>query len=293
VNEKRSIALGFRAFDLHELLVHFIARELGFYAESGLEVTLRDLTFLPEDTPGIDFTVACGAALMGWAKGIRRKIVFVATDYPMFWLHSRPEITRVAELKGARIASYPAASPPGQFFRAILRQQGLDPDHDFINEGALEAVRDDAARLGLLKSGDVSAAVLSSAIPLPQMRAEGFRNLIFFGDHIRVPTTGLAVSEQFLTRHPEVVERMTEALTGALSALHTAPEKVIPIVAQFFGGSAAVGEETYQLLEKYFTQEGKAAPDAARCALEMLNAQLPAGHRLGKADIYDESMLPG
>lgn len=289
VNELRSIALGFRAFDLHELLVHFIARDRGFYAENGLEVTLRDLTFLPEDTPGIDFTVGCGSALMGWAKGIHRKVIFVATDYPMFWLHCLPEITSVAELKGARIASYPAASPPGHFFRAILRQQGLDPEHDV----KLEAVRDDTARFGLLKSGDVSAAVISSAMPRPRVQAEGFRNLVFFGDHIRVPTTGLAVSEHFLTRHPEVAERITEALVAALHTLHNAPEKVISILAKFFGGSAAEGEETYQLVEQYFTPDGKAAPEAKRYALEILNQQLPADHKLRPDDIYDDSMLPG
>lgn len=288
MNELRSVALGFRAFDPHELLVHFIARELGFYTQNGLEVNLADLTFLPEDTPGIDFTVACGAALTGWAKGIRRKVVFVATDYPMFWLHSQPEIKRVAELKGARIVSYPAASPPGQFLRAILRKQGLDPE----SEVALEAVRDDAARLGLLRAGDVSAAVLSSAIPPQRMQGEGFRNLVFFGDHIRVPTTGLAVSEHFLARHPEVAERMTESLVAALVTLHNAPEKVIPILADIFGGSAAEGEETYRLLETYFTPEGKAAPEAVKCALEMLNQQLPAGGKLAREDVYDHSMLP-
>lgn len=289
MKESRSIVLGFRAFDPHELLVHFVAREMGFYEENGLSVSLRDLTFLPEDTPGIDFTVACGGALMGWAKGIRRKIVFVATDYPMFWLHSQPEIARVNDLQGARIAAFPAASPPGQFLRTILRARGLDPERDV----ALESVRDDAARLGLLRSGDVSAAVLSSAIPPPRLEAEGFRNLAFFGDHLRVPTTGLAASERFLQRHPEVVERMTESLVAALRTLHGTPEKVIPILAEFFGGTRLESEETYRLLEKYFTREGKPAPEAARTALDLLNQQLPAGSQLSPGDIYDESTLPG
>lgn len=289
VNEIRSIALGFRAFDIHELLVHFLARDLGFYAENGLEVVLRDLTFLPEDTPGIDFTVACAAALMGWAKGIRRKVVFVATDHPMFWLHSVARITRVADLKGARIAAYPAASPPEQFHRAILRKHGLDPERDV----ALDAVRDDAARFGLLRSGDVSAAVLSSAIPPPRVQAAGFRNLVFFGDDVRVPTTGLAVSERFLTRHPEVAERMTEALLQALVTLHHAPEKAIPIAARFFGESTAIAEETCRLLGKYFTKDGRPAPEAVQHALETVNKQLPAGQKLNQNDIYDDSMLPG
>lgn len=288
MKQARAIALGFRAFDPHELLLHFIARELGYYAENGVQVHLRDLTFLPDETPGVDFTVACGAALMGWAKGIRRKIVFVATDHPMFWLHSAPEIAAVAQLKGARIAGYPAASPPEQFHRAILRRHGLNPEHDVI----LEAVRDDAARFGLLKARDVSAALISSAVPPPRLQSEGFRTLIFFGDYIRVPTTGLAVSEQILIRHPELVERMDECLAAALSALHEAPQKIIPVLSRFFGGSASECEETYGMIEKYFTPAGKAAPEAEGQALELLNQQLPSGQKLTPDDIYDYSLLP-
>lgn len=289
MTEQRSIALGFRAFDIHELLVHFIARELGYYRDGGLRVELRDLTFLPEETPGIDFTVACGAALMGWAKGIRRKVVLVATDYPLFWLHSAPRITSVVDLKGARIASYPASAPPEQFHRAILRKHGLDPEQDVV----LEAARDDAARLGLLKAGDVAAAVLSSAIPPPKVQELGFKTLVFFGDEIRVPTTGLAVSERFLTRHPEVVERMCEAQAEALRVLHGAPDRVIPIMAQFFGESTAIAEETYRLVQTYFTTDGRPSPDAAQSAVDMLNKQLPPEGQVGASDIYDDSLLPG
>ncbi len=282
-----SLTLGFRAFDIHELLLHFIARELGHYRENGLNVALKDLTFLPEETPGIDFTVACGGALMGWTKGIRRKVVFVATDYPMFWLHSAPEITAVNGLKGARIASYPAATPPEQFHRMILRKHGLDPERDV----ALEAARDDAARLGLLKSGDVAAAVISSAIPPPKVQSLGFETLVFFGDEIRIPTTGLAVSEEFLEKHTDVVRAMTDALYQSLVAFHRMPEQVIPVLAQFLGDTPRIAEQTYRLVSNLFTKDGRAAPHAALNAVDLVNRQITAEQKLQASDIYDYSFL--
>ena len=281
-----SVTLGFRAFDVHELLVHSIARDLGFYFENNLEVTLKDLTFLPDDTPGVELTVACGAALMGWTKGIRRKVVLVATEYPMFWLHTSPRITKLADLKGARIATYPAASPPGQFLRSILRKHGLDPESDV----QLEEARDDAARFGLLNSGDVAAAVISSALPPPKVQALGFKTLLFFGDEIRIPTTGLAVSERYLTRHPEIVERMTAALAEALFTVDI-PDLALPVLARFLGDSPATAEPTYQLVRRYYSREGRASPEAAQNAVEMVNAQLPPGQKLTAKDIYDEAFL--
>lgn len=274
---------------MHELLVHFIARELGYYREIGLAVELKDLTFLPEDAPETDFTAACGAALMGRARGVKRKVVFVATDYPMFWLYGAPGISSIPMLRGGRIATFPPASPPEQFHRAILRKHGLNPETDV----ALEPARDDAARIGMLKSRDAAAAVISSAIPPPMVTALGFRTLVFFGDEVRVPTTGLAVSEKVLKRHPEIVERMVEALFEALATLHKNPEKVIPLVARFFTDSTGAAEKTLELLEKYFTKGGRAAPEATQFAIEMVNKQLPAEQQLRVADIYDESLLPG
>lgn len=287
--ELKSITLGFRAFDPHELLIHFIARELGYYRQNGLQVTLRDLTFLPDETPDPPFTAACGGALMGWTKGIRRNVVFVATDSPMFWLHTRPEITEVRELKGRRIASYPPSAPPEQFHRAILRKHGLDPERDVV----LEAARDDLARFGLLKAGDVDAAVISSAIPPPKVHSAGFETLIFFGDEIRVPTTGLAVSEEWTQQQPEAVRGMTGALYNGIVALHRSSEKIIPILAQLLGESPRIAEQTYSLVSSLFTKDGRASAEAAQNAVELVNKQLPPERKLRPNDIYDYSFLPG
>ncbi len=287
--ELKSITLGFRAFDLHELLIHFIARELGYYRQNGLQVTLRDLTFLPDETPDPPFTAACGGALMGWTKGIRRKVVFVATDYPMFWLHARPGIAEVRELKGRTIASYPAAAPPEQFHRAILRKHGLDPERDVV----VEAARDDLARFGLLKAGDVDAAVISSAIPPPKVQSVGFETLIFFGDEIRVPTTGLAVSEEWAQEQPEAVRGMTGALHNGIVALHRSSEKIIPILAQLLGESPRIAEQTYSLVSNLFTKDGRASAEAAQNAVQLVNKQLPPERKLRGNDIYDDSFLPG
>lgn len=40
--------LGFKAFDPHELLCHFLAEHSGYYRDAGLQVELSDITFTPD-----------------------------------------------------------------------------------------------------------------------------------------------------------------------------------------------------------------------------------------------------
>ena len=277
-----------RAFDPHELLIHFIAPELGFYCENGLQVTLRDLTFPPDKAPDPPFTAACGGALMGWAKGIRRKVVFAATDFPMFWLHPRQEIKEVRGLIGRRVASYPAATPPEKFHRAILQKHGLDPERNVV----FQAVRYDIARFGLLKAGDVDAAVISLAIPPPTVQSAGSEKLLFFGDEIRVPTTGLAVSEEWAREQPETVRRLTGALYQGIVALRQSPEKVFSILARLLSESPSIAEQTYNLVSNLFTRDGRASAEAVQNAVQFVNQQLSPERRIRVNDVYDDSFLP-
>ena len=150
-----TVHLSFKAFDCHELLCHAVAQEAGMYAEKSLSVRLLDSTFTPDEAlPEKTFHAACGAALANFLAGKKRNVVFVACDRPMFWLYSRPGMDALADLERARVASFPDAAPPTRFLRKLLSDEGVTPD--------LLPCRDDVARLGLLRSGSVDAAMLSS-----------------------------------------------------------------------------------------------------------------------------------
>jgi ABC-type nitrate/sulfonate/bicarbonate transport system substrate-binding protein len=281
------IVIGFKAFDVHELLPHFVARELGMYLAAGLRVGLKDVTFQPDEQFDPPFTAACGWALMSRLKGARRKVVFVTTDRPMFWMHARHDIREMCDLKGQRIATYPAGSPPYHFHRAILLKAGLDPDRDV----QLELARDDVARFGLLRSGEVAAAVLSSAIPPAKVQALGFFTVSFFGDEIRIPTTGLAANEEMIIKDPELVRALVKVFQQSMTAIHTEPEKIIPVIAGLLGESREFAEKTYELVRGCFTRAGRASADAEHNAIEMVNRQLPPGQKLRVEDVYDHSFL--
>ncbi|MBV9608118.1 MAG: ABC transporter substrate-binding protein [Acidobacteria bacterium] len=268
------ITLGFRAFDLHELLLHFVAERLGYYQHAGLEVLLRDLTFVT-DYNEHTLTVACGSALVARAKGVKQKILFVATDFPMFWIYGDLATNPL------RIATFPPLSPPWYMLPIPLRKAGID-----TSAAEFFPVRDDIGRIGLLRSGNVDAAVISSAFPPPALARFGLTPLMFFGDHLRIPTTGLAASEEVISRRPEVLARLVDALARSLRAVQENSTEVTQVIAQILGESEDIARQTHELLTPFFAGTGRARPDSVRAAVDFANAEL-GGTELRVEDVYD------
>ncbi|MBA3246009.1 MAG: hypothetical protein H0T61_12655, partial [Actinobacteria bacterium] len=115
------LELGFKAFDPHELLPHFVARRRGFYAEEDVEVRLVDIALRP-DVPPPPAQVSCGAAALAVAAGAPARIVFVACAAPLFWLYGCG-VEPLAD--GARVAAYPELAPPAHFLRTLLERRSV------------------------------------------------------------------------------------------------------------------------------------------------------------------------
>ena len=209
----KQIHLAFKAYDVHELLCHAIAEAAGLYADAGLSVTLIDTTFVPDEAlPDNTFHAACGAALASFLAGRHRKVVFIACDKPMFWLYGRPGIDSLEQLSQGRVATFPDVAPPSHFLRKVLADAGVAP-------GLLPS-RDDTARLALLTSGSVDAALLSSLYLPHEVEARGPHRLAFIGDSLRLPSTGLAVASEMDQEQPELVAQMVEIYQQAMKYVY-------------------------------------------------------------------------
>jgi ABC-type nitrate/sulfonate/bicarbonate transport system substrate-binding protein len=283
-----TVHLGFKAFDLHELACHFIARHTGIYSAHGLDVRLLDTSFIPDDQlPPRMFQVACGAALISWLQGARTKVVFVACDRPMFWLIARPEITAPEQLAGRSIAGFPPGSPPAQLLRLILRARGLSGD----GGPTVVAARDDTARLGLLTGGDVQAAVVSSAVLPGRIRRRGLSVVQFFGVALRLPTTGLAVRESLLLAEPALAQVMCRCFRESLQMLRLNDDLVRAALGEFLECSGAESGEAVELLRGCYTADGRSTGSIQAQAIESMRWALGNGTALPDRDLYDYAAL--
>jgi hypothetical protein len=281
-----TLHLGFKAFDLHELACHFMARQAGLYAARGLEVRLLDTNFVPDQQlPPRTFHAACTAALLAWLHGAATKVVFVACERPMFWLAGRPGLAVSGLARGA-IAGYPPDTPPAALLQMVLRGLGLDGHRTPV----VLPARDDNARLGLLIAGDVDAAVVSSALPPDRVRRRGVSPLAFFGEELRFPTTGLAVSCELHAREPDLVAAMCVCYQQALRLLRGDDAVTRAAITEFLAFTGAEVEEAVALVRRCYTEDGRSPVEVQAFAISAMRSTLgltaqPAG------ELYDFSAL--
>ncbi len=283
-----TLQLGFKAFDPHELLCHFVAVETGLYKRENLQIELVDITFIPDtELPKQMFQASCGAALSSALKGIPQQIIFVATDKPMFWIVSSADITTLAQLKSHKIATFPLIAPPHHLANIIFKDAGLNIEKDIT----LLTARDDVARLGLLKSGDVNAAVISSAIAPPKIEHMGFNKLCFFGDEIRIPTTGLGVDRFFLEKESGLANAFVAVLKESLTLIHQDPDLLGKVLQYYFDVDTEISNETAELYKQCYTQQGQTTKENAQGAINSLCSSMNISKQISWDRIYDFSCI--
>ena len=279
----KTVECGIKAFDVHELLCHFVAQRGGFYAAAGLDVRLVDTTFTPDEKlPDANyFQVACGAAV--FSRSVRFRIFLAAVTRPMFWLYGTAGTDSVEQLAGKRIATYPALAPPYWFNRIALRNHGLDPDNDV----ELKPARDDAIRLGLLREGAVDAALISSAISPAAIQQLGLNTLTLVGDEIRFVTSGIATTEKIAQEDPDLVQSLVSIYRQSLAVIHEAPTEICSILVDVMGITQEGAEKTYELILPCYTPDGFIEMDTLQAALDTLSAEQGTDAPVTAGDVYD------
>lgn len=279
----KTVECGIKAFDVHELLCHFVAERGGFYAAAGLDARLADTSFIPDEKlPAADyFQVACGAA--AFSRSVPFRIYLAAVTRPMFWLYGSAGTETVEQLAGKRIATYPALAPPYWFNRVALRNHGLDPDTDV----ELKPARDDAIRLGLLRAGSVDAALLSSAMSPVAIQRLGLNILTLVGDEIRFVTSGIATTVNIAQEDPGLVESLVNAYRQSLAAIHGSPAEIHSILVDVMGITQEVAEKTYDLILPCYTPDGHVEMETLQAALDTLDAERGVEDSIDAGELYD------
>ena len=279
----KTVECGIKAFDIHELLCHFVAQRGGFYAAAGLDVRLVDTTFTPDDRlPGANyFQVACGAA--AFSQNVSFKVYLAAVTKPMFWLYGSAGTESVEQLAGKCIATYPPLAPPYWFNRITLRNHGLDPDNDV----ELKPARDDAVRLGLLREGAVDAALISSAISPVTIQGQGLNVLSLVGDEIRFVTSGIATTERSAQEDPGLVENLVGAYRQSLTAIHGSPAEIHSILVEVMDISQEVAEKTYDLILPCYTPDGHIELETLQATLDTLDTERGGEAKIDAEALYD------
>jgi NitT/TauT family transport system substrate-binding protein len=113
----------------------WLALDAGLFEKHGLQVSIKELGTSEELLKALgersgDVYAATAPHIVS-AIGDGADLLFIAnTGYSVIKLLSRPDITRVEELKGKRIGTGESNSVQDQITRQALARLGLDPDKD-------------------------------------------------------------------------------------------------------------------------------------------------------------------
>jgi NitT/TauT family transport system substrate-binding protein len=272
----RELDFAYVGLGVHEEVVYSVADALGYYADEGVHVAIRDGVRWDDERLRRAAVVGLGRTLLiRLQAGTPWTMLCVNTERPLFWFMARAEFSDLSELRGRRVAMHPRLVAPGTFARIILRGRGLDPDTD------VEAVEmfpgDYGEHIRRLKSGELDAAVIGSTWSPEQLEAEeGLRLLAFFGDELQIPTTGVAVDPSVVPLDDPRVAGVVRANLRALRTMLGDPALGAEHVGRLLpAADEATARDFYdRYVGARFKAHGQADPDVVANALALVAEEL-------------------
>jgi len=199
----------------------FIAKEGGYYQKYGLDATL---VFGVHPT-GIAMIVSGEAQMTSYSlesamqAGARDKslvIVGNSLNKAVFALMARKDITRVADLKGKRLAVSQIGDPPYNYAVALLRKFGLTArDIQWVPVGV-----DVNGRAAALESNRADATMLTAPAYF-RLEELGYRSLANLADHEDIfASTTYLMKRSTIQANPRLPELLIKAHAEAIKRFY-------------------------------------------------------------------------
>ena len=211
-------------------LAYVVGKEKKFYEEMGIPnaqiVVLRgnaiNVQALVSGT--VHFSSAFGPAMQTMFRGEQLRILVQIFNQVPFGLITRPEIKRLEDLKGTKIAVTFGGSTYSLLI-ALLAKHGLAQNFaDYIN------IPDNPSKVLALQQGRVVAALMAPPTDQPLLKA-GFKRLVYGGDEFKdVPFSALLATAKITKEEPDLTERMVRAVVKSLYWIRANREGSIDII---------------------------------------------------------------
>src|SRR5712664_1201040 len=187
-----------------------VAIRKGFYKDEGLDVDkvqMQPAIAVKALISGdIDYLLAWGSAIRAAVTGVPIKAVVGMASRPLHVLIARPDIKTPKDLKGKVIGVDSVAGTVDYLSRVAVRHFGFEPEKDV----KIIVTGESPTRLAALHAGSIDATAIDVAFAV-KAEDEGFRRLVYLGDLIELPLSGMAVMDHKLQTQRDQVRRVVRA----------------------------------------------------------------------------------
>lgn len=211
-------------------LAYAVAKEKKFYEEFGLTnvniVVLRGNAMNVQAlvSGSVHYSSAFGPSMHAMFKGEPIRVLLQIFNQIPFGLITRPDIKRLEDLKGQKIAVTFGGSTYS-LLQALFAKYGYNEKFaEYLN------IPDNEGKAVALMQGRAAAAMFAPPTDRPLLKA-GYKRLIFIGDEFKnIPFSALQAMNKQVQDEPDVTQRMVNAVMKAMYWIRANREGSIDII---------------------------------------------------------------
>jgi NitT/TauT family transport system substrate-binding protein len=267
---------------------HFIAKELGFYQDEGLNIEIiampGGLATQALVAGDLQFSTSSGSSLTASLRGIKLKVVYVNLDRPLYRLWSwREEIRKVTDLRGRGIGVASRGDTMEGAANLLLRKHGMDPVRDVI-----WIALGTGGRLTSLLTRNVDSVVLGfSDSHLLQTRNHPVHEIANIGKEIKMLYTGLATSEELLVKRPDLLRRFLRATVKGREYLKRYKSQSLVLGKKYGRAPDDVRSADYDATMEMMTADGTEDLETQKSDIDIGRRALGIQKEVAPPEVFD------
>jgi NitT/TauT family transport system substrate-binding protein len=234
-----------------------VAEVKGYFRDQNLEnqtIVIPGSTAIAALVSGnVDYSGAGGTGMRAALRGAPIKAVMFQTEKVTWYLLAAPEIQKIADLRGKRVAVGTIGDTQDALITMLVEREGVSGKE--LGRVAMPS-RNTTSTILSLKSGAFSAAVVNADESLLGEK-EGLRTLAFVGDLFPYPFQGFIATDKMIAERPNDVKRWLRAMTRALIFIRERPEEAADIAMK----KIPMGNMTRPLVIEGIRRFAKSLPD--------------------------------
>jgi NitT/TauT family transport system substrate-binding protein len=279
------VTIGISTIGLYELPTE-ISKRKGFYQEEGLDARkvvirtpLHAAALLANE---LDYSTVTGIISTASMQGLPLKSVMGWFDKPLHILISRPNIKKLTELKGKRVAVSTFGSVPHVMLREAMTHSGMNPEKDIT----VLALGGSGERLAALVAGTVDASPLDVAY-IQRTEQLGLNNLLYLGDVVNLRLGGFAVNTDKIQRSPDQITRVIRATLKGVRFLKNNKPETLAIMRDYLKISGDYVEKIYQFAMRSLNEDGLVSKSSMDTELRLARETLKIKDEVPEAKIAE------
>jgi NitT/TauT family transport system substrate-binding protein len=262
----------------------------GFFKSEGLDVDkvqMQPAVGVKALVSGdVDYLLAWGSALRAAVTGVPIKAVVGIAGRPLHVLVARPDIKTPKELKGKIIGVDSVAGTVDYLARVAVRHFGFEPEKDV----KIIVTGESPTRLAALHAGSIDATPIDVAFAV-KAEDEGFRRLIYLGDLIELPLSGIAVMDHKLQSQREQVKRAVRATVRGTRYLKQNRAEMTQMLADYLRITPAQAARAYDASMGSFSDDGMISDKGVQLDVQLTKERLKLTKDIPLNQLVDWSLV--